>query len=391
MINRWLAKFLNFESSGGILLFCAAVLAIVLENSPLRHLYEVFLHVPFAVKIGTHELSKPILLWINDGLMALFFLLVGLELKREFKDGELSSVRQLLLPLGAAIGGMLCPAICYVVLTGNSKVLHHGWAIPTATDIAFALGVLSFLSSRVPNGLRVFLTSLAIFDDLGAILIIAFFYSSGLSWLSLILAAIVLVTLYVMNRVGVTALAPFCVAGLVLWVLVLKSGVHATLAGVALALMIPHCPERGERSPLIRLEQLLHPWVAYAVLPIFGFANAGVSLKGLSIETLLDPLVLGIAGGLFIGKQVGIFASVWLMVKLKLVELPKRVTWAGVYGISLIAGIGFTMSLFIGTLAFRDAEHLALVRVGVIIGSMLSGVIGFLVLRWSLAERAVKN
>jgi Na+:H+ antiporter, NhaA family len=378
-------EFLRLEAAGGIVLFAAAILALIASNTPLAPLYDLFLNIPVEVRIGVLYIGKPLLLWINDGLMAVFFLLVGLEIKREFREGELSTIGQALLPAIAAVGGMAGPAFVYYLCNMGDPLALRGWAIPAATDIAFAVGVMSLLGARVPIGLKVFLLALAIFDDLGAIIIIAIFYTSGLSTLSLLLAAAVLVAMLVLNLAGVTRVAPYALLGVVLWVCVLKSGVHATLAGVATALLIPMRDAEGE-SPLKHLEHVLHPWVAFMVVPLFGFANAGVSLAGMSLASLTGGVTLGIAGGLFIGKQIGVFGATFAAVKLGLGRLPEGTGWASIYGAAMLAGIGFTMSLFIGTLAWESADFAAPVRLGVLAGSLISGVGGYALLRATMAR-----
>ncbi len=306
-VRNLISRFLQLEAAGGLLLIAAAVLALIINNSPLAYLYGGLLDVPVAVQVGTLQIAKPLLLWINDGLMALFFLLIGLEVKREIVEGHLSKPSQVVLPATAAIGGMLVPALIYWYINRDNPTAIAGWAIPTATDIAFALGVLALLGKRVPVSLKLFLMTLAIIDDLGAIVIIALFYSGSLSSLSLMLAGACLLALLAMNRLGVVKLAPYLLVGLVLWVCVLKSGVHATLAGVALALCIPLRTQHAEPSPLLRLEHALHPWVAYAILPLFAFANAGVSLAGMTVDSFTHPVPMGIAIGLLLGKTVGVF------------------------------------------------------------------------------------
>jgi NhaA family Na+:H+ antiporter len=373
-------EFLQLESAGGIVLLAAAVLALLITNSALGEYYKQFLTLPVEIRVGALQIAKPLLLWINDGLMAIFFLLVGLEIKRELLEGELATFSQALLPAIAAIGGMAVPAAIYAAMTWSHGDALQGWAIPSATDIAFALGVLSLLGNRVPVALKVFLLAVAIFDDLGAIIVIAIFYTSQLSAASLLLAAIVLAVMLALNRAGVMRIAPYALLGIVLWVCVLKSGVHATLAGVAIGLAIPLRDKAGE-SPLRELEHMLHPWVAFLVVPLFGFANAGVPLTGVGFRPLFESVALGIAGGLFIGKQIGIFLTVWLCVKLRLARLPEGASWLAVYGVALLAGIGFTMSLFIGTLAWEHTDYAAPLRLGVLGGSLLSGIAGYLVLR----------
>lgn len=374
--------FMRHEAASGIILVAAAALAMLMDNSPLAPIYDGLLSVPAAVQIGALSISKPLLLWINDGLMAVFFLLVGLEIKREMLEGELSSLRQAALPGLAAVGGMAVPALVFVALNAGDPVALRGWAIPAATDIAFALGVLALLGPRVPISLKVFLLALAIIDDLGAIVIIAIFYTADLGVVPLALASIGILGLFVLNRLGVTRPAAYILLGIAIWVCVLKSGVHATLAGVALAFAIPMRDRaKPTLSPLKEWEHLLHPWVAYGIMPVFAFANAGVPLAGFQFSDLFAPLPLGIALGLFLGKQLGICGAVWLAVRAGLARLPDGVDWMQIYGVSLLAGIGFTMSLFIGSLAFSDAEHAAMVRIGVIFGSLLSGVGGFVILR----------
>lgn len=383
-IRRALTEFVRLESAGGILLVVAAVLALICANSPLIRIYEWILQLPVTVAIGQFGLSKPLLLWINDGLMAVFFLLVGLEIKREALEGELSSRDQILLPAVAALFGLALPAVLYVWINhGNGDALN-GWAIPTATDIAFALGVLALLGSRVPLALKVFLTAIAIIDDIAAILIIAVFYSNDLSLFALVMALIGLGVMVVLNRRGVTRIAPYALPGVLMWVFMVKSGVHATLAGVLMALCIPlRAVDSHGHSPARHLEHTLHPWVAFGILPLFAFANAGVPFEGLSVRDLLAPVPLGIMIGLFVGKQVGVFLATWLTVTLGLAKRPAGTTWLQIYGASVLCGIGFTMSLFIGTLAFEHGEFnfAAHVRLGVLGGSILSALAGYLILR----------
>jgi NhaA family Na+:H+ antiporter len=379
-----LAEFLRLESAGGILLVIAAVVAIVLANSPLHDFYREFLTVPVTVSVGQFGLSKPFLLWINDGFMAVFFLLVGLEIKREIMEGELTSRDQVLLPAVAALGGLAVPAALYVLMNHDEGSALNGWAIPTATDIAFALGVLSLLGSRVPLALKVFLTAVAIIDDIAAILIIALFYSDDLSVRALMMGAIGLVTMIVMNRRGVTRIAPYALAGTFMWIFMVKSGVHATLAGVLTAFCIPlRCVDEHGHSPAKHLEHTLHPWVAFGILPLFAFANAGVSFQGLGARDLVAPVPLGIGLGLFLGKQAGVFLFAWLTVKSGLARRPAGTSWIQIYGAAVLCGIGFTMSLFIGSLAFEhgDFDYAAQVRLGVIEGSLLSALLGYTILR----------
>ncbi len=382
-------EFLRLEAAAGIVLVLSAVLALVMANTFLAPFYRVFLDVPVVVQVGALVLAKPLLLWVNDGLMAIFFFLVGLEIKREVLQGELSSWSQASLPGFAAIGGMAAPALIFVLINLGDPQTLRGWAIPAATDIAFALGVLALLGSRVPAALKIFLLALAIMDDLGAIVIIAVFYTADMSLTSLGLAAVGIVILACFNIFGVMRLGAYLLVGLAVWVCVLKSGVHATLAGVAVAFFIPlrAKTEDGE-SPLEHLEHALHPWVAFAILPFFAFANAGVSLEGLTFASLLAPVPLGIAAGLFIGKQIGVFGLSYGAVRLGLAKLPQGISWLQIYGLSFLTGIGFTMSLFIGTLAYDDLEHATGVRLGVLLGSLVSGVGGYLLLRFSSSPPA---
>ena len=372
-------RFFQLEAASGLLLIAAAILALVINNSPLSYLYNGLLDVPVAVKVGALEIAKPLLLWINDGLMALFFLLIGLEVKREVVDGQLSKPSQVILPATAAVGGMVVPALVYWFINRDNPAAVAGWAIPTATDIAFALGVLALLGKRVPASLKLFLMTLAIIDDLGAIIVIALFYSGTLSSVSLMLAAACLVALIAMNRLGVVKLGPYLIIGLVLWVCVLKSGVHATLAGVALALCIPLRTRNAESSPLLSLEHALHPWVAYAILPLFAFANAGVSLAGMTVESFTHPVPLGIAVGLLAGKTVGVFGLTWLAIKLRLAALPAGASWGQLLGVAILCGIGFTMSLFVGSLAFvpGSSDYAGMDRMGILTGSFIAAVVGY--------------
>ncbi|MBU1073558.1 Na+/H+ antiporter NhaA [bacterium] len=391
-VLKALQDFLRLEAAGGLLLMMATVSALVVANSPLSVYYKALLDLPLEVRIGTLGIAKPLLLWINDGLMAVFFFIVGMELKREVVEGHLSSPRQASLPAFAAVGGMLLPAAFYALFNRGDPVATGGWAIPTATDIAFALGVLSLLGKRIPTALKAFLLSVAIFDDLGAIVVIALFYTAKLSVLSLVIAAVLILGLAILNRFGVTRPAAYFLLGVPLWVAVLKSGVHATLAGVVLAMFIPLRVSRtsastpAPRSLLRHLEHALHPWVAFGVLPIFAFANAGVSIAGLSVPDVLHPVPLGIITGLFFGKQIGILAMSWLAVRLGIASRPEGVGWWQLYGAALLCGIGFTMSLFIASLAFEQggAAFLGLERLGILIGSLVSGILGYAVLHVSL-------
>jgi NhaA family Na+:H+ antiporter len=377
--------FFHHEAAGGLVLVVAALVALLASNSPLAWLYDGFLHTPVGVRVGDLALDKSLLHWINDGLMAIFFFLVGLEIKRELLQGELSTFGQAVLPAVAAVGGMVAPAVIYVAFNTGDPAALRGWAIPTATDIAFAVGVLALLGPRIPSSLKIFLLALAIIDDLGAIIIIALFYTDNLSLVSLTLAFVGLAVLAILNARGVTRLAPYLLTGILIWVCVLKSGIHATLAGVAVALAIPLTSKaEGEPSLLEQLEENLHPWVAFAVLPLFAFANAGVSLQGLSLENLLEPIPLGIAAGLFAGKAIGIFGATWIAVMGGLAHKPDGATWLQILGVALLGGIGFTMSLFIGMLAFPDPAEAASLRLGVLTGSLLSAVAGYLILAASV-------
>lgn len=373
--------FMKLEASAGLILMGVALLAMAAANSSLAPVYGNFLDTNIRIGIGGFEISKPALLWINDGLMAIFFFLVGLEIKREVLAGELSSFDKAVLPVLAAIGGMAIPGLVFVALNWSNPENMRGWAIPTATDIAFALGVLALLGSRVPVSLKVFLLAIAIIDDLGAVAIIAVFYTSELSTNALTLSMLGFALAVVLNRMGVHRPAPYVIIGVFMWVFVLQSGVHATLAGVLIALTIPLKPQDGDQALLYRMEHGLHPWVAFMILPIFAFANAGVSLLGLSLSDFMHPLTLGVAAALFFGKQIGVVAATWIGVKSGLAKLPQDVTWQHVYGVACLTGIGFTMSLFIGSLAFGASETMNAVRLGVISGSVASGLIGFVVLR----------
>ena len=386
-------RFFQLEAASGLLLIAAAALALIINNSPLSSFYSSFLEVPVAVQIGALQIAKPSLLWINDGLMALFFLLIGLEVKRELLDGHLSKPSQVVLPGAAAIGGMVVPALIYWALNKDNPAALGGWAIPMATDIAFALGVLALLGKRVPVSLKLFLMTLAIIDDLGAIIVIAIFYSGELSSASLAGAGACLVALIAMNRLGVVKLGPYLIIGLILWVCVLKSGVHATLAGVTLAFCIPLRTKNAEPSPLLGLEHALHPWVAYGILPLFAFANAGVSLAGVNLESFTHHVPMGIAAGLLVGKTVGVFGLTWLAVKTGLAALPTGANWGQVMGVAILCGIGFTMSLFVGSLAFLpgSSEYAGLDRMGILTGSILAALIGYAVTAMASRKQVTVN
>jgi NhaA family Na+:H+ antiporter len=381
-------EFLRLESASGVLLIVATLFALLVANIPATlRVYDWFLGLHLTITIGGLGVDKPMLLWINDALMVFFFMLVGLELKREVVEGQLSKPDQIILPVLAALGGLVLPAAIYWWINGDFADQRNGWAIPTATDIAFALAMLSLMGSRVPLSLKIFLTTVAIVDDIAAILIIAIFYTYDLSVTSLALGGLGILGLAVLNRMKVTRLAPYMLIALFIWFCVLKSGVHATLTGVIVAAFIPL--RRGDdHSPARHLEHMLHPWVAFAVLPIFAFANAGVSLHGLSLESLSQGVPLGIILGLFVGKQVGVFGMIFLSRLLRVARLPDDTTWGQVYGVSLLCGIGFTMSLFIGTLAFEHGNFNVLsgVKLGVLAGSVLSAVAGLLVLHLTLPK-----
>lgn len=378
-------RFAGQEAAPGITLMLAALLALIVNNSPLSTIYSAFLAVPIEVQIGALEIAKPLLLWVNDGLMAIFFFLVGLEIKREVLEGELSSLDRAILPVIAAIGGIAIPALVFVMINMGTPVNLDGWAIPAATDIAFALGILALLGSQVPVALKILLLAIAIIDDLAAIVIIALFYTADLSVISLMIGLGGFAVLLLLNVTGVARTAPYLLIGLVIWVAVLKSGVHATLAGVMIALTIPMRAPKGapadDHGPLLGMEHGLKPWVAFLVLPLFAFANAGVSLTGISFADLLAPLPLGIALGLFVGKQVGVFSFIWLLVTFGMGRLPHGVNWLHIYGVACLTGIGFTMSLFIGSLAFADPAQMDAVRLGVLLGSITSAIMGIMVLR----------
>lgn len=384
-------NFFRMEAASGIILMFAAALAMVLANSPLSTWYDLLIDTPVQVSIGELIVAKPLLLWINDGLMAIFFFLVGLELKREVMEGELSQMRKVVLPGFGALGGMLVPAAIYLAINYGDANAFSGWAIPAATDIAFALGILSLLGSRVPLSLKIFLTSIAIFDDIGAIIIIAAFYTDQISFLSLLIAGTCIPALFVLNRIGVTARAAYFAIGLVMWVAMLKSGVHATLTGVILALFIPMRDKQDSSArPAQEWENDLHTLVAFAILPIFAFANAGINLAGVGLEQVMHGIPLGITLGLFFGKQIGIFGMCWIAIKLRLTDIPEGMTWVSMYGTSILCGIGFTMSLFIGSLAFESTGINTIFdeRLGILIGSLLSGIVGYLLLRYHLKDEA---
>jgi len=384
-------SFLQMESAGGIVLMAAAALALIAANSPLSAYYDLFIDTPVEVRIGAFEIAKPLLLWVNDGLMAVFFFLVGLEVKREILEGELSRPANVMLPAIGAVGGILAPVGIYIFFNYGDAVAMNGWAIPAATDIAFALGILMMLGSRVPVSLKVFLVSLAIFDDLGAIVIIALFYSTNLSMFALTIASTCLVVLGYMNWRHVSSVATYILIGVVMWAAVLKSGVHATLAGVALAMFIPmRARDEPDRSPLRELEHDLHTVVAFGILPLFAFVNAGISLAGISLSDLMHPIAFGIAAGLFIGKQLGVFLLCYLAIKLGMAKLPAGAGLGALYGVAILSGVGFTMSLFVDGLAFENLPSDAVFnfdqRLGILLGSLASGIVGYFVLDRTLPK-----
>ncbi len=383
-LEDFIEDFIHKESSAGIILIFVTILALILRNSPISHWYDAFIHTPVEIRFGHLHLAKSLLHWINDGLMAIFFFLIGLEVKREIIEGHLSSWTRSTLPIIGALGGMVVPAAIYYFFNRGDATALAGWAIPTATDIAFALGVMALLGDRIPDSLKIFLMALAIIDDLGAIVIIALFYTADLSLASLAIAATTLAGLIVLNRMGVTRKGAYILLGVVLWVSVLKSGIHATLAGVALAFTIPltsRDKEGKEFSMAKDMEADLHHWVAFFILPLFAFANAGVDLRGISMKHLLAPVPLGIAAGLFLGKQLGVFGFSWLAVKTRLASLPKGSNWTVFYGVCVLTGIGFTMSLFINSLAFpNDKLYHYADKLAILLGSFLAGIAGYAIL-----------
>lgn len=386
-ISVRISEFMKSESAAGILLMATAAFAMVIANTPLNVYYDLFISTPVHIKIGPLEIAKPLLLWVNDGLMAAFFFLIGLELKRELLIGELSDKSKIVLPALGAIGGMVVPALIYVAVNLGDPEAMRGWAIPAATDIAFALAILSLLGPRVPISLKILLTSLAIFDDIGAILIIALFYTDNLSLISLIIAGVCLIVLFVMNRRGQENISMYVFVGSIMWVALLKSGVHATLAGVMLAMFIPmRSKKTPDHSPLMGVEHDLHSAVAFFILPIFAFCNSGINVSDATVDFFLHGVPVGIALGLFFGKQIGVFGFIWLGIKLKISKMPEGMNWGSLYGMSALCGIGFTMSLFIGSLAFTNtsAGFIFDERLGIVIGSLLSGIAGAIILKKSL-------
>lgn len=396
---KTLKNFIKLESFGGIILFAAALVAITIDNSPLAPFFEHLLEIPISIHVGTLSLSKHLLHWINDGLMVMFFLLVGLEIKRELIEGELNSTSKVILPAAAALGGMIAPALIFTMFNMKNAYAMRGWAIPTATDIAFSLGILSLLGRRVPLSLKIFLTALAIFDDLGAIIIIAIFYTADLSLIALILALCAIFILVVLNRFNVRGYGSYFLVGAILWLCLLQSGVHATLAGVILALAIPLRNARepdANFSPSENLVRKLHPWIVYMILPIFAFANAGVSFGDVppGLSNIFSPVMLGVSLGLLVGKLLGVFLTTFLAIKLGLASKPTGSTWPQIFGIAFVCGVGFTMSFFVGTLAYPGGTttepYAAWVRMGVIFGSLVSGILGYIVLRLTTKPLAEK-
>ncbi|EPL6455466.1 MULTISPECIES: Na+/H+ antiporter NhaA [Providencia] len=381
-------KFLRLEAAGGLLLIIAAIVALIMANTPLQGAYQQFLEIPVSIKISDFGLDKPLILWINDFLMAIFFLVVGLEVKRELLEGSLAGRDKAIFPAIAALGGMIAPALIYLLFNGGNEITQQGWAIPAATDIAFALGVMALLGKRVPTELKVFLLALAIIDDLGVIVIIAFFYTSSVSMIALSLAALCIAILVTMNWRKVENTAAYLVIGLILWVCILKSGVHATLAGVIVGFLIP-LQGTNQTKPSEELEHVLHPWVVYLILPIFAFANSGVQLQGVTFDGLLSPLPLGVAAGLIFGKPIGIFLFSWISVKLGFAKLPESINLKQVFAVSVLCGIGFTMSIFITGLAFdgMDEVYSTYSRLGILIGSTVSALLGYFMLRVVLPKQ----
>jgi NhaA family Na+:H+ antiporter len=387
MIARKIKEFFQLESIGGILLFIASILAILTYNY-FTDFYDYLIHLKIAIAIDKFNISKPSELWVNDGLMAIFFFVIGLEIKREVLAGDLKDPKVVMLPVIGAVFGMLVPAIIYIIFNWENSAALNGWAIPSATDIAFALGVLSLLGKRVPNSLKLFLMTLAIADDIGAILIIAIFYTTQINTVPLMVAILAVVTLFVFNRTKVLLLAPYLIAGVILWVAMLKSGVHATIAGVITAMFIPYTKASGYTKTLLEeMEHDLHPVVTYFILPVFAFVNMGIAFEAFSIENLVNNVSMGIVFGLFFGNQIGIFSAVYLATKFKIASMPEGTTYLQIYGVSVLCGIGFTMSLFIGKLAFFDSAITVDERFAIVVGSMLSAIVGYLILYFAPAKK----
>ncbi|PKE32622.1 Na+/H+ antiporter NhaA [Rahnella sp. AA] len=392
-MSNLIRRFLRMEAAGGVVLIIAAVVALVMANSPLQGVYQAFLDIPVTLRFSELLIDKPLLLWINDGLMAVFFLMIGLEVKREMCEGALANREQALFPAIAALGGMIVPALIYLLFNGNDEIARQGWAIPAATDIAFALGVMALLGSRVPTGLKVFLLALAIIDDLGAIVIIALFYSHDISMMALGLSAVCIAALACLNWRGVTKLTPYLLIGAIFWVCVLKSGIHATLAGVILGFLIPLNTKENKASPARRLEHGIHPYVAWFILPIFAFANAGISLQGVTASGAFSLLPMGIAAGLLLGKPLGIMLFSCAALKLGITRLPSGISFGQISAVSVLCGIGFTMSIFIGSLAFalRDPALLTYAKMGILMGSVASALLGYALLNRALPKKVVKH
>ncbi|MFS1562753.1 MAG: Na+/H+ antiporter NhaA [Candidatus Arsenophonus phytopathogenicus] len=384
-------QFLKLEAASGVLLIIAAILALIMANTPLQGIYQQFLNIPIAVKISVLDIDKPFLLWINDGLMAIFFLVVGLEVKRELIEGSLAGRDKAIFPAVAAVGGMLLPVLVYLFFNANDEIARQGWAIPAATDIAFALGIMALLGKRVPTELKVFLLALAIIDDLGVIIIIALFYTKSVSIMALGLAMLSLLALIWMNWRKVVNTSAYLVVGIILWVCILKSGIHATLAGVIVGFLIP-LKGGQNNSPSEQLEHLLHPWVAYLILPLFAFANAGIQLDGVTLTNLASALPIGVALGLLIGKPTGIFLFSWLALKLGVSKLPAKINLKQIFAVSVLCGIGFTMSIFIAGLAFEGLDNFSnYARLGILIGSTLAAILGLLLLNSVLPKKPIST
>ena len=390
---KQIQKFLKLEAASGILLLVSALLAMIFANTDLNQLYFSFLQTEVAIKFGAFSIDKPLLMWVNDGFMAVFFILVGMEVKRELFEGSLSSYQKAVFPAVAALGGMIVPALVYWFINQNSPEYQQGWAIPMATDIAFALGIVALLSKQVPPALKVFLLALAIIDDLGAIIVIALFFSHEMSMQALTIASLAIIVLVAMNRYKVTGLINYAIIGTILWASVLKSGVHATLAGVIIGFCIPLRGKNGE-APLHHLEHALAPWCSFAILPLFAFSNAGVSLEGMSLDKLASPLPLGVALGLIIGKPVGVFLFSYVSVLLGIAKLPEGINFKQIFAIAVLYGIGFTMSMFIAGLAFGEGDAsedvLALARLGILMGTFVSAIIGYFLLKLTTKSNLMK-
>ncbi|PHQ79766.1 MAG: Na+/H+ antiporter NhaA [Coxiella sp. (in: Bacteria)] len=381
IISRQIQKFIRFEAIGGVLLFIALFVALIIANSPLDQAYQRLIDMPVHIGIGQMRLEKPAILWVNEGLMAIFFMLLALEVKREFLEGELSDMSQLALPFAGAVGGIVFPILIYILFNHGHTLEMRGWPIPTTTDVAFMLGIVALLGKRVPNGLKVMLVALSIVDDIVAIIIIAVSYSHSLSWISFAIAILCIILLVLCNRYHVTSITAYVLIGVVMWVAVLQSGIHATLAGVVVGLLVPlRNPRKANDSPLRSLEHRVHPWVAYGVLPIFVLFNGGVPFAGFHMSQLLAPLPLGIALGLFVGKTVGVFICCWIVLQLKIATLPAQASYRQLLGVASLTGIGFTMSLFLSTLAFANTQYENLSRQGVLMGSLVACVFGVCVL-----------